>query len=102
MCIRDRPRISTCANSSRSTRIEESSPDGPPIPVSYTHLRAHETRHDLVCRLLLVMKRRPLRRTQSRSSTASDVYKRQAENLYLRNQLAFYKDRRIKPRRTSY
>src|SRR5659263_724801 len=23
---------------------------GPP-PVSYTHLRAHETRHDLVCRL---------------------------------------------------
>src|SRR5450759_2142329 len=24
-----------------------------PLPVSYTHLRAHETRHDLVCRLLL-------------------------------------------------
>src|SRR5665648_330606 len=24
-----------------------------PWPVSYTHLRAHETRHDLVCRLLL-------------------------------------------------
>src|SRR5450756_2713313 len=24
-----------------------------PKPVSYTHLRAHETRHDLVCRLLL-------------------------------------------------
>src|SRR5450756_1661528 len=24
-----------------------------PQPVSYTHLRAHETRHDLVCRLLL-------------------------------------------------
>src|SRR5450756_2392683 len=23
------------------------------IAVSYTHLRAHETRHDLVCRLLL-------------------------------------------------
>ena len=23
--------------------------------VSYTHLRAHETRHDLVCRLLLLM-----------------------------------------------
>src|SRR5450759_2845254 len=22
-----------------------------PAPVSYTHLRAHETRHDLVCRL---------------------------------------------------
>src|SRR5450759_5851135 len=27
-------------------------PDSP-SPVSYTHLRAHETRHDLVCRLLL-------------------------------------------------
>src|SRR5450759_5230646 len=25
----------------------------PKKPVSYTHLRAHETRHDLVCRLLL-------------------------------------------------
>src|SRR5450756_1670912 len=28
--------------------------DGPTLEaVSYTHLRAHETRHDLVCRLLL-------------------------------------------------
>src|SRR5665648_41052 len=26
------------------------------IPVSYTHLRAHETRHDIVCRLLLEKK----------------------------------------------
>src|SRR5450759_261483 len=25
-------------------------------PLSYTHLRAHETRHDLVCRLLLEKK----------------------------------------------
>src|SRR5450756_2914066 len=35
---------------------------GPPYshwvgPVSYTHLRAHETRHDLVCRLLLEKKK---------------------------------------------
>src|SRR5665648_1109939 len=29
------------------------------IPVSYTHLRAHETRHDLVCRLLLEKKKKP-------------------------------------------
>src|SRR5428012_18579 len=28
-----------------------------PRPVSYTHLRAHETRHDLVCRLLLEKKK---------------------------------------------
>ncbi len=31
----------------------------PIIPVSYTHLRAHETRHDLVCRLLLEKKKLP-------------------------------------------
>src|SRR5659263_99974 len=30
------------------------------IPVSYTHLRAHETRHDLVCRLLLEKKKKKL------------------------------------------
>src|SRR5450756_2978165 len=31
---------------------------GAPPPVSYTHLRAHETRHDLVCRLLLEKKKK--------------------------------------------
>src|SRR5450756_1038770 len=30
--------------------------DADQCPVSYTHLRAHETRHDLVCRLLLEKK----------------------------------------------
>src|SRR5665648_1219897 len=29
-----------------------------PSAVSYTHLRAHETRHDLVCRLLLEKKKK--------------------------------------------
>ncbi|CZR83267.1 hypothetical protein CDFC105_43990 [Clostridioides difficile] len=29
----------------------------PTTAVSYTHLRAHETRHDLVCRLLLEKKK---------------------------------------------
>src|SRR5665648_29461 len=29
-----------------------------PGTVSYTHLRAHETRHDLVCRLLLEKKKK--------------------------------------------
>ena len=28
------------------------------LTVSYTHLRAHETRHDLVCRLLLEKKKK--------------------------------------------
>src|SRR5665648_1280990 len=31
------------------------------VPVSYTHLRAHETRHDLVCRLLLEKKKKKQR-----------------------------------------
>src|SRR5450756_3199535 len=31
--------------------------DESPVAVSYTHLRAHETRHDLVCRLLLEKKK---------------------------------------------
>src|SRR5450756_3037692 len=35
-------------------------------PVSYTHLRAHETRHDLVCRLLLEKKKKNKRTTQQR------------------------------------
>ena len=52
------------------------------IPVSYTHLRAHETLANLLCRLLLekiffLMIRRPPRSTLSSSSAASDVYKRQ-------------------------
>ena len=51
-------------------------------PVSYTHLRAHETHRYRVCRLLLeknffLMIRRPPRSTPSVSSAASDVYKRQ-------------------------
>ena len=53
------------------------------VPVSYTHLRAHETEADRVCRLLLekiffLMIRRPPRSTPLYSSAASDVYKRQA------------------------
>src|SRR5450756_2995677 len=32
--------------------------DGRLVAVSYTHLRAHETRHDLVCRLLLEKKKK--------------------------------------------
>src|SRR5678809_1370043 len=59
----------------------------PNRPVSYTHLRAHETGRNLVCRLLLekkknnffffLMIRQPPRSTLDRSSAASDVYKRQ-------------------------
>ena len=33
---------------------------GPVAPVSYTHLRAHETVLDLVCRLLLTKKKKKI------------------------------------------
>src|SRR5665648_1218707 len=35
----------------------------PQEAVSYTHLRAHETRHDLVCRLLLEKKKTKKKKT---------------------------------------
>ena len=38
-------------------------------PVSYTHLRAHETRHDLVCRLLLEKKKQNRTTTKQNKST---------------------------------
>src|SRR5664280_334598 len=42
----------TCA-SARARRAASARPARPAAPVSYTHLRAHETVLDLVCRLLL-------------------------------------------------
>src|SRR5450756_2858004 len=35
-------------------------------PVSYTHLRAHETRHDLVCRLLLEKKKKKQKKKEKK------------------------------------
>ncbi|MBW6154286.1 hypothetical protein KZ844_31840, partial [Pseudomonas aeruginosa] len=40
-------------------RRSSGSPSGTPAPVSYTHLRAHETSQELVCRLLLEKKNAP-------------------------------------------
>ena len=37
---------------------QREAPPPPPKPVSYTHLRAHETRSNLVCRLLLEKKKK--------------------------------------------
>src|SRR5450759_123229 len=41
-----------------SSRVRRCSCSSRDISVSYTHLRAHETRHDLVCRLLLEKKKK--------------------------------------------
>src|SRR5665648_21896 len=69
---RTRPRmvhhrvVEGCRRTRPNTRgARRSSPRGPDAAaqqkrtkaVSYTHLRAHETRHDLVCRLLLEKKK---------------------------------------------
>ena len=41
-----------------SMALKEAMKKGNPQPVSYTHLRAHETVLDLVCRLLLEKKKK--------------------------------------------
>ena len=40
--------------------MDEATYNGTPIPVSYTHLRAHETSLHLVCRLLLEKKKKKM------------------------------------------
>src|SRR5450756_2404445 len=50
------------AESAQLAHGPRSDPCGQTDPVSYTHLRAHETRHDLVCRLLLEKKKKQLHR----------------------------------------
>eukprot|EP00825_Cyclidium_porcatum_P011788 TRINITY_DN16087_c0_g1_i2.p4 TRINITY_DN16087_c0_g1~~TRINITY_DN16087_c0_g1_i2.p4 ORF type:complete len:139 (-),score=21.26 TRINITY_DN16087_c0_g1_i2:3-419(-) len=42
------------------------------VPVSYTHLRAHETRHDLVCRLLLEKKKNTHLATKTQTESGPD------------------------------
>ena len=45
-------------------------------PVSYTHLRAHETVLDLVCRLLLEKKKKDKNKQQLRIETVRDILER--------------------------
>src|SRR5450756_3024087 len=52
---RPRPRTRSSRRGRESARCAWPRGGG---PVSYTHLRAHETRHDLVCRLLLEKKKK--------------------------------------------
>eukprot|EP00825_Cyclidium_porcatum_P002200 TRINITY_DN11008_c0_g2_i1.p5 TRINITY_DN11008_c0_g2~~TRINITY_DN11008_c0_g2_i1.p5 ORF type:complete len:103 (-),score=5.68 TRINITY_DN11008_c0_g2_i1:21-329(-) len=55
-------------------RLRETALDYTPglNPVSYTHLRAHETRHDLVCRLLLEKKKKTNKHSDSFNALAGD------------------------------
>src|SRR5450756_2689939 len=52
-----------------------------PKPVSYTHLRAHETRHDLVCRLLLEKKKNKEHHTQNHKPQNIHTQKWHKKNL---------------------
>ena len=69
MCIRDRNQAEIEKAMKAAVGQEASFAGGPmPMPasqaikaVSYTHLRAHETVLDLVCRLLLEKKKQQLR-----------------------------------------
>ena len=68
MCIRDRPGTGSgdrAAHAGRGTGVARTTlaqiqRDRAPAPVSYTHLRAHETVLDLVCRLLLEKKKKTI------------------------------------------
>src|SRR5450756_2608341 len=51
-----------------------------PASVSYTHLRAHETRHDLVCRLLLEKKKTKIIQNPNHTKPAKRNEPRQAPN----------------------
>ena len=51
------PKEGPTASDGISSDIWRENKDMTGEPVSYTHLRAHETRHDLVCRLLLEKKK---------------------------------------------
>ena len=65
MCIRDRPvavlvGVGRDGGDARQAEVEHRDVDAEllaPGAVSYTHLRAHETVLDLVCRLLLEKKK---------------------------------------------
>eukprot|EP00825_Cyclidium_porcatum_P015322 TRINITY_DN185_c0_g1_i1.p1 TRINITY_DN185_c0_g1~~TRINITY_DN185_c0_g1_i1.p1 ORF type:complete len:160 (+),score=33.62 TRINITY_DN185_c0_g1_i1:368-847(+) len=51
------------------------------LPVSYTHLRAHETRHDLVCRLLLEKKKKKKNNQQKQRYTNKKKYQKIKDNI---------------------
>ena len=50
--------LETAQGNQRKPLAPGQKPEAVFMPVSYTHLRAHETRHDLVCRLLLEKKKK--------------------------------------------
>src|SRR5450756_740359 len=52
------PNVTVVKSGKNGLRFDDTAPLNWARAVSYTHLRAHETRHDLVCRLLLEKKKK--------------------------------------------
>ena len=92
MCIRDS--ASAARSPAGRVRVLASDPTCPvalgkadtraPGPVSYTHLRAHETVLDLVCRLLLEKKKT----TQSITTTKGEISNSKNHNIKIHNRLS--------------
>ena len=82
MCIRDRLDIDSSLAARKELAQELDCPDELMAdsakmnvwPVSYTHLRAHETVLDLVCRLLLEKKKQQVMYSVYSSQTTKMVY----------------------------
>ena len=88
MCIRDRAilhklakerkehRDTICCAAAQGLTSQEESTQSKIVKliqtygaVSYTHLRAHETRHDLVCRLLLEKKKKTTTKNKKKKTS---------------------------------
>ena len=80
MCIRDRIAFAILVSSAiglvnpllLKQIIDHAIPSRDMSPVSYTHLRAHETVLDLVCRLLLEKKKNPTPQSTARTQRLSN------------------------------
>ena len=88
MCIRDRILTAVLEKYSKinlqnqdifvnvvgGIRLREPATDLAVLPVSYTHLRAHETVLDLVCRLLLEKKQKKKKKKKKNNKKQRDTY----------------------------
>src|SRR5450756_3091857 len=75
-----RRRSRRCSGCLISTRSTSSKNESCRCPVSYTHLRAHETRHDIVCRLLLEKKKKKKLEDQNTLKISTMKHKKKNEN----------------------
>src|SRR5660398_264572 len=73
MCIRDRNTTSLLVHSHPNSEWTYRFEVNRYGPVSYTHLRAHETKANLVCRLLLAKKNRIQKASHQRGASFAEI-----------------------------